>query len=271
MIAVAAVPRVNSATGSAIAVNPGFVHQIVGSSFSVDITLANVVNLTGFDVIVTYNQAVLNAVHVSKGNWNDGVQAFTLANETTNALGTIHVSQVLLGGTVNIVNSTLFTISYTFIGAGTSPITLSSVLLSGVVSGQVVLLPTPTIVNGVASTPPPATASLIQWKAKPDFKHLTISHSGTVQTLFANIANTGTNPAFVRVDFIVTSAAGSVTVVETVPVVLTVGGSAIVSIAYTVPLLPMKYFVDARLSVSGDGVLYTFSGSSKTFAYSVVP
>jgi hypothetical protein len=165
----------------------------------------------------------------------------------------------------------LFTINFAFQSFGSSPITISRVALTGVVNGVVTSLPTPIIVNGLAVTPPPASASLIKWQNKAAFHHLSISSKGNVQTIDADVANTGSIPAFVKVSYIITSAAGSVTTLTTSVVLIPVGSTTIVSVSYTVASLPVRYFVFANLLVSGDGSLFVPAGSTNTFSYAVVP
>src|SRR5712692_4564018 len=228
LIAMLPAPAVLAPPGSEIAVTPSFVKNIPPSTFTEAITLANVTSLIGYDVVINYNQTILNAVHVGGGNVFAcvsasppcGTQVLTAINGTTQTTGTIEVSQVLLScatcsGFASVTNATLFTITFAFQGFGSSPITLSRVALTGVVNGIVTSLPTPTIVNGLAVTPPPASASLIKWKNKVAFHHLSISTKGNVQTIDANVANAGSIPAFAKVFYIITSAAGSVTTLTT--------------------------------------------------------
>ncbi len=271
IVAMAPFPRALAQSGSEIAVtNCVLANACRGTvttpatTFKANITLANVPSLVGFDIIVNYNPSVLTTVSVAMGNAFAGKLVVTLANETTQSTGTIHVAEVILGSDAAVTNSSLIVVTYAFTGFGVSPITISSIFLTGLVSGVVVLLPTPTIVNGTASTPPAATATLTKWKARPDIKNIGI---GSTQTLFANVLNTGTGVAFVRVDFIVTSSSGSVTPESTAVTSLPTTGTAVVSVSYTVTGLPSGYFVQARLMVSGDGLLFVFSGATKTFSF----
>jgi len=265
------VPIVNAqGTGSEIAITPSSNIGAVSTSFSVNVTVSNVPSLTGYDVVVNYNQTVLMANSVSLGNWCNGLTCFTVVNDISQGTGQIEVSEVVLGGDANIVSSSLFAISFTYQNSGSTPITISSVVLTGLVGGVVQQLPTPTIVNGSAMTPPAATAALIKWKARPDFRTLNITHSGDTQTLSANIANTGSNIAYVLVQYVIVSVTGTVTIQNSPISSISVGGTTINSVSYAVPLLNIKYLVEARLMVSGDGVHFNFSGSSKTFHYDVV-
>jgi len=77
------------------------------------------------------------------------------------------------------------------------------------------------------------------------------------------------NPAYVMVEFVITSATGSVTIKDTPVVLIAVGGTAIASVSFGVPLISLHYYVEARLMVSGDGIHFNFSGSTKTFHYGV--
>src|SRR2546426_491614 len=131
-----------------------------------------------------------------------------------------------------------------FLGYGSTPIALSSVSLTGLINGVVSVLPPPTIINGRAFTPPPSSAALIHYKAKAVSKTLA---GGSTQTLVADIANTGPSPAFVYVQYIITSSSGGVSVQTTSTLQLVVGGSSTVSISYTVPTIAIRDFVQARL------------------------
>ena len=238
-----------------------------GSSFTAAIFLVNVTGFIGYDISMNWNQTVLQVTSVLDGNWSTGLPAFTLTNSTSQSTGTVQYSQVLLGNPTNIVNSTLFLVSFKFLGYGSTPIALSSVSLTGLINGVVSVLPPPTIINGRAFTPPPSSAALIHYKAKAVSKTLA---GGSTQTLVADIANTGPSPAFVYVQYIITSSSGGVSVQTTSTLQLVVGGSSTVSISYTVPTIPIRYFVQARLFVSGNGLFFTFSGSTKTFHYDAI-
>ena len=265
------VPIVNAqGTGSEIAINPASNIGAVTTSFTVNVTLSNVPSLTGYDVVVNYNQTVLLANSVAVGDWCNGLTCFTVVNDISQGTGQIELSQVVLGVDANIVSSSLFSISFTYQSSGSTPITISSVVLTGIVGGVVQQLPAPTVVNGSAMTPPAATASLIKWKARPDFRTLNITHDGDIQTLNANIANTGSNIAYVSVQYIIVSVTGTVTIENSPISSISVGGTTLNSVSYAVPLLNIKYLVEARLMVSGDGIHFNFSGSSKTFHYDVV-
>ena len=240
---------------------------IPGSSLTAAVFLAYTSQLIGFDITMNWNQTVLQVNSVVYGNWSTGLTVFTLANMTSQSTGVVEFSQVLLGNPTDIVNSTLFLVRFTFLNYGSSPITLSPVTLTGLVNGVVTVLPPPTIVNGLASTPPPSAAALTHYKARPQYRSLP---GGSVQTLTALAANTGISPAYVYVQYIITSASGSVSVQTTSVVLLAVGGSSTISISYTVPTVPIRYSVQARLFVSGNNIFYVFTGSTKTFHYDVI-
>src|SRR5712692_8621327 len=283
ILAMLPAPSLLAQTGSEIAVTPSFHKDVPPNAFTYAITLANVTSLIGYDVVINYNQTILNAVHVGGGNVFAcvsasppcGTQVLTAINGTTQATGTIEVSQVLLScatcsGFASVTNATLFTIDFAFQGFGSSPIRISRVALTGVVNGIVTALPTPAIVNGLAVTPPPASASLIKWKDHVAFHHLSISTKGNVQTIDSNVGNTGSIPAFVKINYIVTSAAGGVTTLASSVVLIPVGGTTIISTSFTVPPLPVRYFVFVNLLDSGDGTLFIPAGSTDTISYAVV-
>lgn len=253
-----------------------------GESFNVAIVLNNTQWLSGYSVTLNWNHSIIQATTVVQGNWATGpcqagslivaCQAFTISNVTTLATGTLTVSQALLGSTTNVTSSSLVVVGFTFVAFSSSTVNslTISVLLSGLINGvgPITLLPAPLVVNGNYFTPPAATAAFVKSGIKPGVKTLSISRSGNIQSLNALVANTGTRTAYVRADFTITGADGTVTFQSTPVSILAAGTSGSVSVSYTVPLIPLKYFASAILKVSGDGVLY-LSEDTGTTSYSV--
>jgi hypothetical protein len=184
---------------------------------------------------------------------------------------------------VSFTNESLVVLGFQFSAFGASPLTIDSIILSGLVNGQPALTgcypqtssctaPPPTVVNGQAVTPPQVAGSLIKWQSKPVHHHLSISHDGNVQTLTSLVENTGPHDMLARLDYtIVAGSGGGVTSVSTIPFLIPVGGTAIIGVSYTVPSLPLRYFVFVNLEISGDNVFYVPSGSTNTLSYAVVP
>ncbi len=256
---------------------PANIENVPGGTISVAVVLNNTQLINGYRLTVSYNSTVLNALHVRTGTWGSGICAplaclvLPVFNSTIQLAGTITVAQVLLGSTTNITSASLITIDFGVKNFGTSDISISNVALTGLVNGQITLLPVPPIINGHMFTPPAASAKIIKSGISPAFHHLSISHSGTTQTLEAIVSNTGTTSAFVRVDFVIVSDAGDVSFISTGVLIMPAGTNGVLSVSYTVPSLPLRYHVIGDLKVSGDGLFYIFSGSSDTTQYSVVP
>jgi hypothetical protein len=251
---------------------PANVEGVPGQSFSVAIQLSNVDWLNGFSLQLNWNQTILTETSVTAGSWAGGAAAFTIDNTTTLATGTLTFSQALLGTTVNVTSASLINVGFQFVAFGnlaSNPLALSNVNLSGLINGvpPIDLLPAPTITNGNASTPPPASAHFTKAGVKPQFKTLNVTKSGTTQGLIATFSNTGTGSAFVRVDFTVVGPNGS-RHFSTSVVTLAGGASGTASTSYTDSTLPAKYTVTSSLMVSGDGVLFTAQDTDVT-AYKV--
>lgn len=260
---------------------PANVKAPVGGSFAVDVVLSNVNLLVGYQVELDYNPSVLNAISVTEGTWPGAATAFNFVNTVDNSLGTLTYGSALLGATTNVTSATLFTVTFSLVGAGSStviaPVIVSvdgfreAPLMSGIGVGQpfVLLLPQPSITNGMA-TNVPAKATLTDPFVTPAFHNLKISHNGNVQTLTAFVNNTGTVTAYVQMRYTITSSTGSVSFVSSGILAMPVGThNAPLSVAYTVPSLPATYHVIGKLFVSADGVNFTFSGSSRSLSYKV--
>ncbi len=279
------VPHASAQPGTEVAVTPGFTKNVPPTTISVAITLGPETNFVGYALHFSYNPAVITSLHVATGTWHDGLPVFTFQNTTCSGCGTIEVGQSILGpGSVSFTNQSLVVLTFQYSTFGSSPLTIDSIILSGLVNGQPAITgcfpqtstctaPSPTVVNGQAVTPPKVSGTLIKWKNKPDHHHLSITHDGNVQTLFAILENTGTNDMFARLDYtVVAGAGGGVTSVSTVPFLVPVSmPTAIIGVGYTVPSLPLRYFVFVDLQISGDNLFYATSGSTNTLSYAVVP
>jgi len=250
---------------------PANVEGVPGQSFTATVQLSNVDWLNGYSLQLNWNQSIMTLNTVTVGNWAGGATAFTITNETTLATGTLTFAQALLGTTVNVTSASLINVGFTFVAFGTlssNPIALSNVILSGLINGvpPIDLLPAPTITNGNAFTPPPASAAFTKAGVKPQFKTLNITKSGTTQTLIATFANNGASSEFIRVDFTILGTDGS-TLHESTPVVTLAAGkgsTGTASVSYTVSTLPLHYTVTSSLMVSGDGVLFTAQDTDVT-------
>jgi hypothetical protein len=113
------------------------------------------------------------------------------------------------------------------------------------------------------------SAALIKSKVDVAIHHLKLS-SGNVQTLSAIVSNTGTIPLYVKVNFVIVSEAGDVSLVSTGVLLMPVGTNGILSASYTVPSLPLRYHVIGMLTIGANGTNFVTSGDTATTAYSVV-
>src|SRR5712692_3924677 len=247
------IPRVNAVSGTILLVSPSTNNGVPGGAvFTVSVEIANVTNLVSYDVTLQWNPTVLKPVNISDaGTLFQTLPHFPLL--LTTGLGFARAASTLLGTSVNVTGSStpsLFHVKLAFIAFGHTPLSITSDTL---VNTSLIAIPH-TDINGFATTPPPAQASLVHWKAKPDFHHLSLSASGGKNTLFADVSDTsGTLPAFVRVIFTVVSATGDVNFAVTSTTFLAASQESILSAVWSAPsLLPINYAVVAQLQVSSE-------------------
>ncbi len=262
--------RFGAVSGTTLTVVPASNRGIPGSlPITVHVDVANVANLVSYDVSLFWNASILKCNSIS----DTGTVFSSLPHAalvTICGVGFARVAETLLGTSVSLSGASstpLFFVSLSFVGFGSSTLTIGDDILVDSSLNAI-----PHIDRGAtASTPPPAQASMIQFKARPDVKHLSLSIS-TTNTFFADAEETsGVNPAFVRVVFTVVSSGGDVSTTVTPITKLAPAQSAILSATWTVPsTLPSKYFVVAQLQASGDSVLF-INENSKTFSFTVVP
>jgi len=134
----------------------------VGSSFQVTVQLSNVVNLIGYDVILSYNSAVLSAqaVDFDSGNTLIGPycaasQCFPVRTTFSDLAQQVESAYTLLGGVSAQVSSpqALFIVTFTVVAPGDSPLTISKATIVAEENGQSVEVPT-TIMSGQYMLPP---------------------------------------------------------------------------------------------------------------------
>lgn len=109
---------------TSVSVSPASRNALPSSTVSVNVTIANVANMHGYNVIVTFNPAILQYTGAAPGTF---VNSFLFFPTHTGA-GTLNVSHALVGnGTVVSGSGTLFTLTFSTLTEGTSPVTISSV------------------------------------------------------------------------------------------------------------------------------------------------
>ena len=120
----------------------------ISSSFTLDIVVNNVNNLHGASVTVTWDNTILHYDGVSQGNFlKGGGSVFFAANPSPpTEPNSVTVDQAILGPYAVSGSGLLFSINFTSLQFGTSPITITSIDLrdinnavidAAVVSGQV--------------------------------------------------------------------------------------------------------------------------------------
>jgi hypothetical protein len=161
LIAVAFAGALPAAT---IGIDPAITNTLQGTSFTVDLTIASVVDLYAFQVDIGFSPAVLSATGVTAGSFLGG-GAF-LPGIIDNSAGTItFIADSLTGLVPGISGSgTLATIQFLALAAGSSSIAPSNAILldSGfndipysAVNG------TANVTTGGAEIPEPNTAVLV--------------------------------------------------------------------------------------------------------------
>jgi opacity protein-like surface antigen len=130
-----------------------------GSSVSLSVLIADVIDLYGFQFSLSFNPALLQATSVSEGSFlGTGGSTFFGAGSINNTTGTIDFTFDTLQGAVPGVSGagTLASISFSAVGAGTTSLTFGDVLLLNSSLADI----TTTVTNGsltVTPVPEPAT------------------------------------------------------------------------------------------------------------------
>lgn len=119
---------------TSVYISPSYTRVTRGVSFSIDVNIANVNNLYGFDINMTYNTTLLNGLKATLGSFlKSGGKTFILANQTNDQEGYIRFAVSLYGEENGVSgNGTLFTAHFnsSLTETGTSHILLCKVALS---------------------------------------------------------------------------------------------------------------------------------------------
>ena len=261
--------QVGAVSGTTLSVSPLVNGGVPGNPpFDVSIQVANVTDLISYDITLQWDPNIVSAVGINDSGTLFSSQPHVPLLVTT-GLGFARIAETLLGTSASASGSSsqpLVFITLSFVGFGTSQLQISDDTLVDVSINAIPHLD----INGVVQTPPPASATFVHWKSRPDFKHLNTTQHGMVDTFFADVREgTGASQAYVRVIFTVVASTGDTTSATTSIVLLAPGQESILSASWKPPAtLSFRYFVMAQLQVSGDGSQFS-NGSSKTFSFTV--
>ena len=128
LLAVAACPTFADTIVSVGAVNP----VSVGDSFTVDVNIANVIDLYDFQLDLAFDPALVQLNNVAEGSFlSSGGSTFFLPGFIDNALGNATFNaDTLLGATPGVNGSgPLLRFDFTALSVGTSALTLSNIIL----------------------------------------------------------------------------------------------------------------------------------------------
>jgi hypothetical protein len=115
-----------------LSVQPVSSSIVAGSSEALDINIANVPDLFGFQFDVSFAPGILSAVSITEGSFlPSGGSTFFLPGDIDNGAGTVALTADTLLGSVPGVNGsgTLAVLTLTGLGQGTSTVSLSNVFL----------------------------------------------------------------------------------------------------------------------------------------------
>jgi hypothetical protein len=159
MLAFALAVNVAAVPAATIAIVPSAPSITAGVTFTADINISGVVDLYAFQFDVSFTPGVLTATAVSDGMFLNSGGFFP--GFTDNALGTItFIADSLVGPVPGVSGSgTLATIHFLAAGAGTSPITLSNLILLDSTLADIDIFATPT--NATVAVVPEPTSTLL--------------------------------------------------------------------------------------------------------------
>lgn len=115
-----------------VSIQPSSTTVALGDSFTLEVSVSDVVDLFGFQFDVSYSPSLLSSIGITEGAFLSGGGAtFFLPGTIDNLIGTISfTADTLLGPTPGVTGTgTLASIDFMSIGNGISTLTLSNVLL----------------------------------------------------------------------------------------------------------------------------------------------
>lgn len=149
--------------GTTVSVTPGSLATTSGGSFSLDVVVSQVTDLYSFQIDLDFTPGILSAVSVNEGPLlpSGGTTSF-IPGTIDNSAGTISFNaDTLIGSTPGVSgNGTLLSVEFQALLGGTTPITISNLMLLDSTLSTI----TATSNNGnvtVQAVPEPGTVRLI--------------------------------------------------------------------------------------------------------------
>ncbi|HYI97503.1 MAG TPA: cohesin domain-containing protein [Bryobacteraceae bacterium] len=150
------------ASAATILIDPASSTTSVGGAANVAIQVTDVNDLYAYQFDLSFDPTVLSITGVSEGGFlSSGGSTFFFPGTIDNALGTLSLTAGALEGPVSGVNGggILAMVQFTGVGFGTSPVTLSNVVLLDSAGGDIAAA---TIQNGsVTVVPEPMSGMLL--------------------------------------------------------------------------------------------------------------
>jgi general secretion pathway protein D len=150
-----------AASAATIRVDPAAALTVVGGTADINVHIADVQDLYAYQFDIAYDPAVVSVVSITEGDFlAGGGSTLFVPGSVDNTAGTIaFTANTLLSPVPGVSGSgTLVTLRFAASGTGTSPVTLSNVVLLDSTLSEVAA----TVQNGsVSVVPEPGTALLL--------------------------------------------------------------------------------------------------------------
>lgn len=272
--------RVTAPSETTIYVEPLKVIGKPGEVFTVDINVANVIDLYAYEFKLGFepHMNVISTTNVDEGDFlkKEGNTAF--AKKIDNFRGYVKVGCTLLGLESGVSgNGTLVTIEFSVLDVGDSVLSLyDTVLLDSALSPI-----DHAVEGGYFSTP--AIADLVRRGAWPKRHQFSITKDKDgVQTLYGMVRNLGDGNCYVRVKFEVVDESGqpietflAKNTINGVEIRLTPGNVTTLSVnlweTRDKAWVPGKYYVKSTCSYSAGHTVWESGAKIKTLRFVVVP
>jgi hypothetical protein len=177
-----------------VAVSPASSAGDVGSMITVAVTISNVDNLVGYDLVLSYDPTILSAVGANFNAAPDvfaGMSPFVVTGSCSDGVGACESAQVLLGGSmVTVSTAQVFSVNFKVLTSTPSNLLITKSDVASLVGGQVVSVPV-TVSNGTFGVPPVLTFLIPNATANRVVSHL--KHNQLQVTLTAFILFNSTN------------------------------------------------------------------------------
>jgi len=169
-----------------------------GSTFSVTIKIADVVDLYDWEARLSWDPALLDVTTVVKGPFPTGPEGTTFLAKKDQAAGYVDMACAINGVYSGSTGSgTLATITFLVQQTGETLLDLS---LGQIRDHYGTVMPL-VMEDGYFGNAPAQPADLVQRSAWPEYHHFVISKFGNIQTLYGKVRNLGTARTYVEVRF----------------------------------------------------------------------